>query len=153
MSATKKQLVTIRYKTSYGTTPSSVTIVSTEQLTSEHLPKLSAKGYVFLGWVHINEDGHESELSERMIVSTEWLIPTNTANRYYVVFTAKWRNDSKSNGGTAGYNIGDGLKLDVETNTLSVDSTDDAIRDNTQPITSGGVHTIVGNIEVLLSNI
>lgn len=57
-------------------------------------------------------------------------------------------------GGTGGgYNIGSGLKLDVESNTLSVDVANDAEEDNTRPITSAAVYTIAGNIEVLLGTI
>lgn len=51
------------------------------------------------------------------------------------------------------YVIGDGLKLDEITNTLSVDTTDNAEEDNTKPITSAGVYTQLGNINVLLSKI
>lgn len=144
------QLVSIIYKTDYCDTPSSKKILSTDPLTSDQLPVLSAKGYIFIGWVHINEDGHESSLSERTVISKDWII--NNIAGHYVIFTAKWRNDSKSNTATQ-YNIGDGLKLDVETNTLSVDSTNEAIKDNTQPITSAGVYTQIGNINTLLESI
>lgn len=51
------------------------------------------------------------------------------------------------------YVIGDGLKLDELTNTLSVDTTNNAEEDNTKPITSAGVYTQLGNINVLLSKI
>lgn len=37
-----------------------------------------------------------------------------------------------------------------ENNKLKVNTTDEAESDNTLPITSAGVHTIVGNIEALL---
>ena len=83
--------VIIRYKTDFGETPSNTVIHTTDELTSEHLPTLSDDVYNFLGWVHINEAGHESSLSERMIVSTDWLIPTGVKNEYYVIFTAKWK--------------------------------------------------------------
>lgn len=46
-----------------------------------------------------------------------------------------------------------GLLLDEETNTLSVDVANDAEKDNTRPISSAAVDTIVGNISVLLSGI
>ena len=49
------------------------------------------------------------------------------------------------------YRIGYGLKLDIETNTLSVDTADKVEADNTKPITSAAVHAEVGNIEVLLA--
>lgn len=53
-------------------------------------------------------------------------------------------------GGTT-FEIGNGLKL--ENNILSVDTVDDAEQDNTLPITSAGVFSIVGNIDVLLATI
>ena len=56
-------------------------------------------------------------------------------------------------GGGGGYRIGDGLKLDPETNTLSVDTANAAEQDNTKPITSAAVFTTVGNIEVILKTI
>lgn len=52
-----------------------------------------------------------------------------------------------------GYCIGNGLKLDTATNTLSVDTADAVEQDNTLPITSAAVHTTVGNIELLLKTI
>lgn len=55
--------------------------------------------------------------------------------------------------GGAQYIIGDGLKLDVETNTLSVDTVDAVEEDNTKPVTSAAVYETVGNIEVLLETI
>lgn len=49
------------------------------------------------------------------------------------------------------YNIGSGLKVDTSSNTLMVDTADTAEQDNTKPITSAGVYTLAGNIEVLLA--
>lgn len=43
--------------------------------------------------------------------------------------------------------------LTVENDTLKINTTDDAERDNTKPITSSGVYTLIGNIDVLLSQI
>lgn len=56
-------------------------------------------------------------------------------------------------GGGTPYRIGHGLKLDEETNTLSVDAAEAVERDNTLPITSAAVYTTVGNIEALLGTI
>ena len=58
-----------------------------------------------------------------------------------------------SGGGAPAYNIGSGLKLDRGTNTISVDTTDVPEQDNTKPITSAGVYTTLGNIDVLLGTI
>ena len=88
--------VTIKYRTEHGVQPTDIVIDVSTPLTSEQLPTLEAENYKFLGWVHINSNGHESELSERMIVSENWLIPNGLNNQYYVVFTAKWKNDKKS---------------------------------------------------------
>ena len=55
-------------------------------------------------------------------------------------------------GGTT-YQIGDGLKLDAATNTLSVDTAEAVEADNTKPITSAAVHVTVGNINALLETI
>lgn len=69
-------------------------------------------------------------------------------------YNAKVVNDTIVIGsGGKDYVIGDGLKLDELTNTLSVDTTNNAEEDNTKPITSAGVYTQLGNINVLLSKI
>ncbi len=46
--------------------------------------------------------------------------------------------------------VGDNLKIS-EDGVLSVDTTDTAKQDNTKPMTSAGVYTLAGNIEVLLA--
>lgn len=53
--------------------------------------------------------------------------------------------------GGGGYQIGDGLKL--EDGVLSVDTVNEVLEDNTQPVTSGAVFMELGNVEVLLANI
>lgn len=50
------------------------------------------------------------------------------------------------------FTIGNALRL-TEDGTLNVVTTDDAEKDNTLPITSAGVHTIVGNIGAILDTI
>lgn len=64
-------------------------------------------------------------------------------------------NEARNTGGGSGggYNIGPGLKLDAETNTLSVDTAESVEKDNTKPITSAAVYTEVGNINALLATI
>lgn len=64
-------------------------------------------------------------------------------------------NEARNSGGGTGggYNIGDGLKLDADTNTLSVDTADKVEQDNTKPVTSAAVYTEVGNINALLATI
>lgn len=58
-------------------------------------------------------------------------------------------------GGTGGgsYTIGPGLKLDPESNILSVDTAETVEQDNTLPVTSAAVYTTVGNIDALLATI
>lgn len=64
-------------------------------------------------------------------------------------------NEARSSGGSGGggYTIGDGLKLDADTNTLSVDTAAAVEKDNTKPVTSAAVYTEVGNINALLATI
>ena len=64
-------------------------------------------------------------------------------------------NEARSSGGSGGggYTIGDGLKLDEATNTLSVDTAAAVEKDNTKPVTSAAVYTEVGNINALLATI
>ena len=64
-------------------------------------------------------------------------------------------NEARQSGGGSGggYTIGEGLKLDAATNTLSVDTADTVEKDNTKPVTSAAVYTEVGNINALLATI
>ena len=50
-----------------------------------------------------------------------------------------------------GIKVGENLK--IADGVLSVDTATEVQRDNTKPITSGAVHTEIGNIEVLLEKI
>ena len=59
----------------------------------------------------------------------------------------------QTGGGGTAYTIGHGLKLDANTNTLSVDTADKMEQDNTLPITSAAVYVEVGNINALLKTI
>ena len=64
-------------------------------------------------------------------------------------------NEARSSGGSGGggYTIGHGLKLDADTNTLSVDTAAAVEKDNAKPVTSAAVYTEVGNINALLATI
>ena len=64
-------------------------------------------------------------------------------------------NEARSSGGSGGggYTLGEGLKLDAATNTLSVDTAAAVEKDNTKPVTSAAVYTEVGNINALLATI
>ena len=59
----------------------------------------------------------------------------------------------QTGGGGTAYTIGHGLKVDAETNILSVDTADKMEQDNTLPITSAAVYVEVGNINALLKTI
>lgn len=63
------------------------------------------------------------------------------------------KGSSSGGSGGGGYTIGDGLKLDAATNTLSVDTAAAVEKDNTKPVTSAAVYTEVGNINALLATI
>ena len=65
----------------------------------------------------------------------------------------EWEAVDMPGGGGTAYTIGHGLKLDAETNTLSVDTADKMEQDNTLPITSAAVYVEVGNINALLKTI
>lgn len=74
--------------------------------------------------------------------------------KVYQIQPNKTLSEVGSGGGTGGgYNIGNGLLLDSETNTLSVDVANDAEEDNTRPISSAAVYTELGNIDALLQTI
>ena len=71
---------------------------------------------------------------------------------YWWTFNGEvWENTGTK--ASAEYEIGSGLKLDEQTNTLSVDTATSVEEDNTRPITSAAVYTTVGNIEILLETI
>lgn len=61
--------------------------------------------------------------------------------------------DNKANSDSILFSSIDTNTLKIENNILSINVTDDAEADNTRPITSSGVNTIVGNINILLSKI
>lgn len=63
------------------------------------------------------------------------------------------RLEESGAGGPVPYTIGTGLKLVVEgiSKTLVVDTANVVEQDNTLPVTSAAVHTVVGNIDALLS--
>ena len=56
-------------------------------------------------------------------------------------------------GNGSGQNVTYGSGLRYEGGVLSVETTDQVEQDNTLPITSAGVHTVVGNIDALLATI
>lgn len=120
--------------------------------------------YINLGM--IQEGAGEEEGSEPSPTPLEalWLalgnlteLNTETKESLVVAINevlAKANTGGSGEGGTGqSFKVGDGLKLDLETNTLFVDTASEVEADNTKPITSAAVYTTVGNIEVLLSTI
>lgn len=80
------------------------------------------------------------------------VVENNTA-KLYVIQPDKSLKEISGQETSSNYNIGSGLKLDRDTNTLSVDVATEVSEDNTLPITSAAVYTEVGNINVLLQTI
>ena len=76
-----------------------------------------------------------------------------TYNKGNLVDAINEARNSGGGSGSGGYTIGDGLKLDAATNTLSVDTAAAVEKDNTTPVTSAAVYTEVGNINALLATI
>ena len=76
-----------------------------------------------------------------------------TYNKGNLVDAINEARNSGGGSGSGGYTIGDGLKLDAATNTLSVDTAEAVEKDNTKPVTSAAVYTEVGNINALLATI
>ena len=76
-----------------------------------------------------------------------------TYNKGNLVDAINEARNSGGGSGSGGYTIGDGLKLDAATNTLSVDTAAAVEKDNTKPVTSAAVYTEVGNINALLATI
>lgn len=81
------------------------------------------------------------------------LVNQNGVYKWYEITTSKTLKEESNGGSGVSYNIGNGLKLDETTNTLSVNSTSEVAEDNTQPITSAGVFKEIGNINALLETI
>ena len=112
-----------------------------------------------LGTVHAGADPSGDS-------STKPVLPVWAQLQEQIGNLADLKTDSKDNlvaainealqsgsGGGGGYQIGSGLKLDAETNTLSVDTAAAVEKDNTKPVTSAAVYTEVGNINAMLATI
>lgn len=102
--------------------------------------------------VEIGQQAAEAkEQWENMSAEAETLPAGTPATASYsggVLYLGIPRGDG---GGSSAYQIGSGLTLDLNTNTLSVDTADAVEEDNTKPITSAAVFVEVGNIEALLA--
>lgn len=101
-------------------------------------------GYVYTPTEHAGFDRLRSEIGNLDDLATE--------DKSTIVAAINEAARSGGGGGTK-YQIGNGLKLDVKTNTLAVDTADAVERDNAKPITSAAVYAVVGNINALLATL
>lgn len=85
------------------------------------------------------------------VVATNQPVSMRVGNRNILV-NMETPNAVIGTGGRA-YVWGNGLSYDIATNTVSVDTVDDAIQGESKPITSNGVYKEIGNIAVLLGTI
>ena len=120
--------------------------------------KLVSTDILFVVLDHAPIDGDESDFTpsqyDQLLSLIESKVPQNGTKGQVLTKGADgnyWSTPSGSGGG--GYVIGHGLKLDPDTNTLSVNVANSVEADNTLPITSAAVQATVGNIEVLLGTI
>lgn len=120
--------------------------------------KLVSTDILFVVLDHAPIDGDESDFTpsqyDQLLSLIESKVPQNGTEGQVLTKGADgnyWSTPSGSGGG--GYVIGHGLKLDPDTNTLSVNVANSVEADNTLPITSAAVQATVGNIEVLLGTI
>lgn len=84
------------------------------------------------------------------------IVVTDSDSKVYQIQpdnTLKELGTGSGGGGTGGYIIGEGLHLDEGTNTLSVEIADTVEEDNPNPVSSGAVYTVVGNVNELLEEI
>lgn len=106
-------------------------------------------------------DEEDARLLEQIMAIAEFLRNLARGGKKGQVFTKLsdkdldigWETPKDSGGTVLDFKIGNGLLLDKDTKVLSVDVANDAEKDNTRPISSAAVDTIVGNIGVLLSTI
>ena len=84
------------------------------------------------------------------------IVVTDSDSKVYQIQpnnTLKELGTGSGGGGTGGYIIGEGLHLDEGTNTLSVEIADTVEENNPNPVSSGAVYTVVGNVNELLEEI
>lgn len=64
-----------------------------------------------------------------------------------------WAQVAQAGGSGTGYVIGDGLKVDLDTNTLSVNTANTVQDGNQNPVTSDAVYQVVGDINTALDSL
>lgn len=105
--------------------------------------------YVYTPTEHAGFDRLRSEIGDLADLTTE-AHDTLVAAINEIKETGSSGYATKDKAGTI--KVGDNLKIS-EDGVLSVDTTDTAQQDNTKPMTSAGVYTLAGNIEVLLATL
>ena len=103
--------------------------------------------YVYTPTEHAGFDRLRAEIGDLADLTTE-AHDTLVAAINEIKETGSSGYATKDKAGTI--KVGDNLKIS-EDGVLSVDTTDTAQQDNTKPMTSAGVYTLAGNIEVLLA--
>lgn len=128
---------------------------------SFYYPGLSAKN-VRDAIIEVVRTGGNGSGTAMSIVEVEELPSTGIRGVFYIVkkpgdsdaseylWLDRWE---KVGGANSGQNVTYGNGLKYEGGVLSVDATDQMERDNTLPMTSKGVYSVVGNIEALLATI
>ena len=81
------------------------------------------------------------------------LVNQSGSYAWYTITTSNTLQLEGTGGSGTSFNIGSGLILNTETNTLSVDVADAAEEDNTRPISSVAVYSQIGNIAAILDTI
>ena len=97
----------------------------------------------------VGSKDHKYHYGLRLFVVTD-----DDVNIYVIKPNKTLKELGSTNGGGgngATYTAGD--NIEIKDGKISVLTTNDAVENNTRPITSAGVHTIVGNIDVLLETI
>ena len=97
-------------------------------------------------------EGLRVHLVQNILQGVDLILGQADAEHLHLVAAINEARQSGGGGG-GGYQIGSGLKLDAETNTLSVDTAEIVEKDNTKPVTSAAVFAEVGNINALLATI
>lgn len=119
--------------------------------------KLVSTDIRFVVLDHAPVEGDESEFTpsqyDQILSLIESKVPKNGTDGQVLTKGKNGNYWSTPSGSGGGYVIGHGLKLDPETNILSVNVTNSVQADNTLPVTSAAVQATVGNIEVLLGTI
>lgn len=112
----------------------------------KRLPTVYTDGEIILHGAEASSEGSAPtpEMVEQLLLDTK-------ENREAAEKASLAAEESANRAEKAIYKFGAGLKLDKDSNTLSVDTVNAVEKDNTRPVTSAAVYTEIGNIEALLA--